>query len=391
MHLHSPLLVHIYISNHWRVIGVHSFFHGLTFQKYLCISGRSKLIKAAQVPALASWCHVLNQNHPQHIMGMLFGKVWEMSSSTKPKILTLLGLNAAGKTTILYRLKSGDLVDTEPTMGFNVETIVYRHIKLTLWDFGGQDKIRKLWGLYFDRVQYVWADALIYVVDSSDRDRISEAKEELNKMLQEQALENAVLLVFANKQDMPNAMTPAEIMENLELQKLGHRKWFIQSTVALTGDGLYEGLDWLTRTLKTTSPWRHNDISSCATSLDPSQFSLRKEVRRAQELSLLLLQDYLKCTAIGNFGHAGRSLFRMQQVREAKKRAVLLCLLAYFDSISTNILSFFWGVKPCQILFCSLQDDSAPHTLMQHLWQMNENGGSRVGVTFVTFVNFLGF
>lgn len=73
-------------------------------------------------------------------MGMLFGKVWEMSSSTKPKILSLLGLNAAGKTTILYRLinqisrlqrwKTGDLVDTEPTMGFNVETIVYRQIKL---------------------------------------------------------------------------------------------------------------------------------------------------------------------------------------------------------------------------------------------------------------------
>ena len=114
-----------------------------------------------------------------------------------------------------------------------------------VWDVGGQDRIRKLWRYYFENT-----NALIYVVDSSDRDRIKEAKEELNKMLQEQALENAVLLVFANKQDLPNAMTPAEIMENLELQKLGHRKWFIQSTVAPTGDGLYEGLDWLTRTLR---------------------------------------------------------------------------------------------------------------------------------------------
>ena len=116
---------------------------------------------------------------------------------------------------------------------------------IQVWDVGGQDRIRKLWRYYFENT-----NALIYVVDSSDRDRINEAKEELNKMLQEQALENAVLLVFANKQDLPNAMTPAEIMENLELQKLGHRKWFIQSTVAPTGDGLYEGLDWLTRTLR---------------------------------------------------------------------------------------------------------------------------------------------
>jgi len=157
----------------------------------------------------------------------------------------MLGLDAAGKTTILYRLKLGEVVTTVPTIGFNVETVEYRNINLTVWDVGGQDRIRKLWRYYFENT-----NALIYVVDSSDRDRIKEAKEELNKMLQEQALENAVLLVFANKQDLPNAMTPAEIMENLELQKLGHRKWFIQSTVAPTGDGLYEGLDWLTRTLR---------------------------------------------------------------------------------------------------------------------------------------------
>ncbi|CAK9027824.1 ADP-ribosylation factor, partial [Durusdinium trenchii] len=123
----------------------------------------------------------------------------------------MLGLDAAGKTTILYRLKLGD-------------------------------KIRKLWRYYFEGT-----DALIYVVDSSDRQRIGEAKEELERMLQEEELKNAALLVLANKQDLPNAMTPAEVMEALELQKLRHRKWFIQSTVAPTGDGLYEGLDWLSR------------------------------------------------------------------------------------------------------------------------------------------------
>ena len=109
---------------------------------------------------------------------------------------------------------------------------------------GGQDKIRRLWRHYFQGTH-----ALIYVIDSSDRDRIMDAKEELDKMLQEQEMENAALLVLANKQDLPNAMTVAEIVEKLELHNLRRRKWFIQSAVAPTGDGLYEGLDWLSQCL----------------------------------------------------------------------------------------------------------------------------------------------
>ena len=166
-----------------------------------------------------------------------------MIGSKEMRIL-MLGLDAAGKTTILYRLKLAEVVTTIPTVGFNVETVEYKNIKFNVWDVGGQDKIRRLWRYYFQGT-----DGLIYVVDSSDRDRIQDAKEELDKMLQEQEMENAVLLVLANKQDLPNAMTAAEVMEKLELQKLRHRKWFIQSTVAPTGDGLYEGLDWLSRSL----------------------------------------------------------------------------------------------------------------------------------------------
>lgn len=91
---------------------------------------------------------------------------------------------------------------------------------------------------------------MIYVVDSADRERILQAKEELEKMLGEQEMKDAALLVLANKQDLPNAMTSTEIMQKLNLEALDRdRKWFIQSTVAPTGDGLYEGLDWLSRTL----------------------------------------------------------------------------------------------------------------------------------------------
>ena len=101
-----------------------------------------------------------------------------------------------------------------------------------------------MWRHYFQNTQ-----GLIYVVDSNDRERISEAAEELQKMLREDELRDATLLVFANKQDLPNAMSVSEVTDKLGLHSLGNRKWYIQSTCATSGDGLYEGLDWLSSAL----------------------------------------------------------------------------------------------------------------------------------------------
>lgn len=87
---------------------------------------------------------------------------------------------------------------TPPRKGFNVETVEYKNISFTVWDVGGQDKIRPLWRHYFQNTQ-----GIIFVVDSNDRDRIVEAREELQRMLNEDELRDANLLVFANKQDLP--------------------------------------------------------------------------------------------------------------------------------------------------------------------------------------------
>jgi len=177
-------------------------------------------------------------------MGLAFSKIWaRMVGKTEMRIL-MVGLDAAGKTTILYKLKLGEVVTTIPTIGFNVETVEYKNLSFTVWDVGGQDKIRPLWRHY-----YQGTNGLIYVVDSNDRDRSEDAREELNKMLNEDEMRDAVLLVFANKQDLPNAMTAAEVTEKLALQNMRNRQWYIQSACATTGDGLYEGLDWLSRTL----------------------------------------------------------------------------------------------------------------------------------------------
>eukprot|EP00345_Euplotes_harpa_P000781 CAMPEP_0168324974 /NCGR_PEP_ID=MMETSP0213-20121227/4414_1 /TAXON_ID=151035 /ORGANISM="Euplotes harpa, Strain FSP1.4" /LENGTH=141 /DNA_ID=CAMNT_0008327375 /DNA_START=55 /DNA_END=480 /DNA_ORIENTATION=+ len=139
--------------------------------------------------------------------------------------ILMVGLDAAGKTTILYKFKLGDVVTTIPTIGFNTETVEYKNIKFTVWDVGGQYKIRLLWRHYYENTQ-----AIIYVVDSNDSERIEEAREELAGMLADDTLKDAALLVFANKQDLPGAQTSTEIAEGLGLHTLKGRKWFIQAT-----------------------------------------------------------------------------------------------------------------------------------------------------------------
>ena len=173
-------------------------------------------------------------------MGLMFAKMWDRLFSKQEMRILMVGLDAAGKTTILYKLKLGEVVTTIPTIGFNVETVEYKNISFTVWDVGGQDKIRPLWRHYYQNTQ-----GLIFVVDSNDRERVEDAREELHRMLNEPELSEAVLLVFANKQDLPKAMKPADVAEKLGLSGLRTRVWHIQGACATSGDGLYEGLDWL--------------------------------------------------------------------------------------------------------------------------------------------------
>merc|ERR1719491_2465567 len=172
------------------------------------------------------------------------GGFFSLFKKKKDCRILMVGLDAAGKTTILYKLKLGEVVTTIPTIGFNVETVEYKSINFTVWDVGGQDKIRPLWRHYYQNTQ-----GLIFVIDSNDRDRIGEAREELSKMLAEDEMRDAVCLVFANKQDLPNAMSAAEITEKLGLSQLRNRQWYIQSTCATNGDGIYEGFDWLSKSI----------------------------------------------------------------------------------------------------------------------------------------------
>ncbi|XP_042353233.1 ADP-ribosylation factor 1 [Plectropomus leopardus] len=178
-------------------------------------------------------------------MGGVFSQLFSSLFGKKEMRILMVGLDAAGKTTILYKLKLGEIVTTIPTIGFNVETVEYKNISFTVWDVGGQDKIRPLWRHYFQNTQ-----GLIFVVDSNDRERIAEAREELNRMVSEDELRDCVILVLANKQDLPNAMNAADLTDKLGLHNFRNKTWYIQATCATSGDGLYEGLDWLSSQLK---------------------------------------------------------------------------------------------------------------------------------------------
>lgn len=173
-------------------------------------------------------------------MGLTISSVFSRLFGKKQMRILMVGLDAAGKTTILYKLKLGEVVTTIPTLGFNVETVEYKNISFTVWDVGGQDVIRRLWRHYYQNTK-----GLIFVVDSSDPERIETAAEELKMMLEEDEMRDAVLLVLANKQDLPKAMTVSELTDRLGLHTLRGRQWFVQATCAVQGSGLYEGLDWL--------------------------------------------------------------------------------------------------------------------------------------------------
>ncbi|CAD0096987.1 unnamed protein product [Aureobasidium vineae] len=144
-------------------------------------------------------------------MGLTFSRLFDRLWGKKEMRILMVGLDAAGKTTILYKLKLGEI------------TVEYKNIQFTVWDVGGQDKIRPLWRHYFQNTQ-----GIIFVVDSNDRDRVVEAREELQRMLNEDELRDALLLVFANKQDLP-------ITDKLGLHSLRQRAW---------------GLEWLSNSLR---------------------------------------------------------------------------------------------------------------------------------------------
>eukprot|EP00658_Telonema_sp_P-2_P021323 TRINITY_DN18491_c0_g1_i15.p1 TRINITY_DN18491_c0_g1~~TRINITY_DN18491_c0_g1_i15.p1 ORF type:complete len:195 (-),score=54.69 TRINITY_DN18491_c0_g1_i15:212-796(-) len=155
-------------------------------------------------------------------------------------MVLIVGLDGSGKTTMMYQWKVGKPVATTPTVGFEYTTIQHGNYNFTVWDLGGEDKIRSLW-----RHHYSGIDAVVFVVDSTDTERMDEARNELWMMLRYEDLRDSRLLVVANKQDLPKAMSVAEVADALHLSKIEKRTWYIQGMSAVDGEGVYQGIDWI--------------------------------------------------------------------------------------------------------------------------------------------------
>eukprot|EP00440_Ansanella_granifera_P008987 gb/GFBE01009738.1/.p1 GENE.gb/GFBE01009738.1/~~gb/GFBE01009738.1/.p1 ORF type:complete len:180 (+),score=74.06 gb/GFBE01009738.1/:1-540(+) len=168
----------------------------------------------------------------------------KMKKDEAEKRILMLGLDNAGKTTILKKMSQEDISHIMPTQGFNIKSLQQEGVKLNVWDIGGQKTIRPYWSNYFEA-----SDALVYVVDSSDRRRLEESCQELKELLAEDKLAAVPLLVFANKQDLMQATPADEITEALGLGAISDRTWNIQACSAKDGTGLEEGLEWLTTTV----------------------------------------------------------------------------------------------------------------------------------------------
>ncbi|XP_075898132.1 ADP-ribosylation factor-like protein 11 isoform X1 [Nelusetta ayraudi] len=171
----------------------------------------------------------------------------QTSSCTSAQVV-LVGLDCAGKSTLLARLLTGQLMETSPTIGFNVGTLdVDKKTSLTVWDVGGQQGMRPNWRFYLDDCQ-----AIVFVVDSSEPSRLPEAQKVLKKVLKNEKLRNVPVMVLANKKDLPDSMTIREISTQLQLPSYTDRLWEIQACSALQGLGLKQAFMSISKLIKKT-------------------------------------------------------------------------------------------------------------------------------------------
>lgn len=185
----------------------------------------------------------------------------------------MIGLDLSGKTTVLYRMKFNQYMNTATTIGFNCEKVRLNNKNYMIWDVGGQDKLRPLWRSYTRAT-----DGIIFVVDSSKGERFEEAKLELNKIYKSCQTTGvrsgqgaAPVLVLANKQDLPNAADAAKMEAALGLRELGASFWHVQATCAVTGEGLEEGMATLTEMISMKKNKSHPGRMSSSNNLKAQQ------------------------------------------------------------------------------------------------------------------------
>ena len=178
-------------------------------------------------------------------MGFLISKIIEFFTKNRNNFkIIILGMQNAGKTTILYRLSLGQYIKTTPTITSNIEELIYSNVKFQAWDLDSQESTRSVWDVY-----HMNTDAVVFVIDSQDDENSEDSKLEFHKLLTNSNLRNSIILIFANKQDLMGAKTIDKLIEDYELNKIKNHIWYIQPCSAVKGEGLINGIKWLSEQL----------------------------------------------------------------------------------------------------------------------------------------------
>eukprot|EP00455_Lapot_gusevi_P049919 TRINITY_DN7161_c0_g1_i3.p1 TRINITY_DN7161_c0_g1~~TRINITY_DN7161_c0_g1_i3.p1 ORF type:complete len:184 (+),score=23.90 TRINITY_DN7161_c0_g1_i3:97-648(+) len=181
-------------------------------------------------------------------MGSSFSRLWDRLFGEQEISILMVGFDNVGKTTILNKLRLGDVYSENPYENYHIETVKYRNIMFKAWDLDIHEKPVPIWNEFYET-----AHAIIFVVDSTHLDSVHQdktAQQELHELLNTPSLQRLPFLVLANKQDLPKALQPAQITEHLALTKLPPRQpWCVQPCCGTTGEGLHQGLDWLTTSM----------------------------------------------------------------------------------------------------------------------------------------------
>ncbi|XP_022984611.1 ADP-ribosylation factor-related protein 1-like isoform X1 [Cucurbita maxima] len=180
-------------------------------------------------------------------MFSLFYGLWKYIFSKTEFHVLILGIDKAGKTTLLEKLKSlfSNLEGLSPdrivpTVGLNIGRLEVLNAKLVFWDLGGQPGLRSIWEKYYEE-----AHAVIYVIDAACPSKFEDSKSALEKVLRHEDLQGAPLLVFANKQDLPEAVSAEELSRYLDLKKLDERVCMFEAVSGYDGMGIKESVEWL--------------------------------------------------------------------------------------------------------------------------------------------------
>ncbi|KAI8802398.1 ADP-ribosylation factor family-domain-containing protein [Cladochytrium replicatum] len=161
----------------------------------------------------------------------------------------ILGLDNAGKTTLLEKIKSiflnvaGIPPDKiVPTVGLNLANVDIGGVRLKFWDLGGQRELRSIWDKYYSECH-----GIVFVIDATDPERLDEVQEAFETVITNDSVEGVPVLMLANKQDVESALKVHEIKEkfNKIAVKLGARDSKVLPVSALTGSGVREAVDWL--------------------------------------------------------------------------------------------------------------------------------------------------